>query len=550
MKKTWITNALVTVALLVGFLVPRFLTLDAFVTIDEPGWLNRALNFQHAFARGDFAATYLTEHPGVTIMWAGSLGHLWACPGCTGTDGLPHDDYEAYEAYLAAHGAHELDVLRASRAVMVLGNAMAWILAYGLARRLLGAGVATLGFVLIALDPFFTAHTQLLHLDGMMACMMLLALLGFILYLRTERLVVLALSAVAAALSWLTKSPSIFLVPAVGIIAVLDWIRTDRRWAGVWPRLARLCLWGAMAAVVFAALWPAMWVAPADTLRQMASAALDHAEGGHGSPLFFNGQVAQDGRLGFDFYPVSLVWRSTPVVLGGLLAAVVACVLSVFVQRDKARSTTSGRLALLAFIVLCAAQLSLGSKKFDRYLLPIYPPLILLAADGWVRLGAWVGQLWQHRLRRRVGQALVAALVVAHALGLIHSFPYYLSYFNPALGGLSGAVDVLTVGWGEGLDRAAAYLAALPDAETLRVVAWYRPGVSYFFPGETEFIDNQPDVSQERLDHFLSADYMVIYVHQWQRHIPKSLMDYMADRAPEYVAYVDDVPYVFVYALG
>ncbi len=54
--------------------------LDQFVTIDERKWLARSANFYYALAHGDLAATFQREHPGVTVMWAGTLGFLQRFP--------------------------------------------------------------------------------------------------------------------------------------------------------------------------------------------------------------------------------------------------------------------------------------------------------------------------------------------------------------------------------------------------------------------------------------------------------------------------------------
>ena len=60
--------------------LPRGLELDRFVTTDEPKWLTRSANFFYALAQGEYEYTYQKEHPGVTIMWAGTAGFLSRYP--------------------------------------------------------------------------------------------------------------------------------------------------------------------------------------------------------------------------------------------------------------------------------------------------------------------------------------------------------------------------------------------------------------------------------------------------------------------------------------
>jgi len=59
---------------------PRRLSLSRPVTPDEHLWLARSANFYMALAKGDLASTYQSEHPGVTVMWAGTAGFLTRYP--------------------------------------------------------------------------------------------------------------------------------------------------------------------------------------------------------------------------------------------------------------------------------------------------------------------------------------------------------------------------------------------------------------------------------------------------------------------------------------
>ncbi len=56
---------------------------------------------------------------------------------------------------------------------------------------------------------------------------MAVSLLAFMTYLRERRSGYLILSAIIAGLSWLTKSPGVFLIPIVGLLALLDLFRRN-----------------------------------------------------------------------------------------------------------------------------------------------------------------------------------------------------------------------------------------------------------------------------------------------------------------------------------
>ena len=105
------------------------------------------------------------------------------------------------------------------------------------------------------------------------------------------------------------------------------------------------------------------------------------------------------------------------------------------------------------------------------------------------------------------------------------------------------------IGWGEGLDQAARYLNTKLNAEDLRVMTHYPDGsVSYFFDGKTRDL---PDVWEgPDADQMDGIDYLILYVHQWQRQIPDpAMVDYFSTKIPEFVVKIDGLEYARVYNL-
>ncbi len=89
----------------------------------------------------------------------------------------------------------------------------------------------------------------------------------------------------------------------------------------LWRFLRTWLIWGGVALVVYFALWPALWVDPAWTLSRVFSISGAYATEGHDSSVFFNGQI-YNGDPGFWFYPINYLWRTTPVVMVGLVLLV------------------------------------------------------------------------------------------------------------------------------------------------------------------------------------------------------------------------------------
>ena len=234
-------------------LLPRVAALGRFITDDEANfWLTRSDIFLKAIQSGDYAATAITAHPGVTTMWLGAAGILlrhslldW---------GVVHSD--AFPVVLALM---RLPVALVHVGVLLLG--------FHLLRRMLGAGLALLAALLWAADPFVIGYSKLLHTDALVATFMSLSLLAACLYWNHDRRTRwLLLSGVSAGLAFLSKSPALVLAPAVGLVALL----AERSNVSRIPSLiVPLVVWGLIATLTVFALWPALWVSPLQAYAQL-----------------------------------------------------------------------------------------------------------------------------------------------------------------------------------------------------------------------------------------------------------------------------------------
>ncbi|MEZ4661376.1 MAG: glycosyltransferase family 39 protein [Caldilineaceae bacterium] len=366
---------------------------------------------------GDYAATFQRYHPGVTVTWAGLFGYLWRYPAYP-TEAPREFGWltEEIEPFLRSKGIEPIEMLAAGRTFIVLFITLALLASFGLAVRLLGWQSASLGMLLIALDPFHVGLSRLMHLDGLLSSFALLSVLAFLQFTATRRTATLLLSSLGAGLAWLTRSPGIFLVPFMALIAFKEYVgftmydvrftKRSRRRSDLVNRTSEIVhslsfrqwfqlmlLWGFIAAAIFFLLWPAMWVDPVGSLRQMAQAAGEAAAEGHLKPTFYNGQI-YSGDPGLSFYAVTYLWRTTPLVLIGLGLTVIGWIArwGPFGQQTVRKTCYY----LLLFALGYGLFISLGAKKFDRYLLPAYPPLALVAGTGWAALVEWVAGLMMH----------------------------------------------------------------------------------------------------------------------------------------------------------
>jgi hypothetical protein len=195
--------------------------------------------------------------------------------------------------------------------------------------------------------------------------------------------------------------------------------------------------------------------------------------------------------------------------------------------------------------------MSLGSKKFDRYLLPIYLPLDLVAGAGWYAAAIWLAQALAQRLRATYSVLGVFLIIVSfQALGTLRTYPFYNTYFNPLMGGLPAAPRVMSVGWGEGLQDAAIFLQHQPDIRHKTIYTWYSLAFNWYAAGlgvQAELIDVSDKIP---LKQYLESDYIIVYINQAQRHYPPELLDYLVTQQPVYVARISGVDFAWVYHLN
>lgn len=465
---------------LLAAVVLRLAPLGRYVTPDEPAWVYRSIRFADALSAGDWAAVPSTGHPGVTTMWLGAAGVAAA----TLTDraaSAVHLEWIRNLAWLSPENGeafrHLATFLPFGRVAVNLTTCLALLALYALVARLFGRQVGLLTTGLLALDPFLIGHSGLLHTDALMASFCTLSLLCLLVGVRQQRAAWAwgLASGAAAGLALLTKSLAVFLVPFALLVVVSATALRRMRAA---TAVGMLASWAAGCAGLYVGLYPAMWVAPLQTLRDLFGAPSYHATAAL-MPTFFAGQVAL--RHGPEFYAVALPFRFSPIVLVGVVLAGRAFF------RERSLRPDLAWLAL--YVAGYLALLALNVKKYDRYLLPVFPALALGAAMGYVHLAPAGARSWRAILRlpgRLLARSvLVPLLLVIQLAILVPFFTCPLTYYDPLLGGPPMAVRLLPVGWGEGTGAAARWLNRLPQADRLTVAALSVPSFASLFAGRT-----------------------------------------------------------------
>jgi 4-amino-4-deoxy-L-arabinose transferase-like glycosyltransferase len=533
--------------LLLGITLPRLLDLNRFETIDEGLWLYRSANFYYALGQREFEHTYQSEHPGVTTTWAGTLGYLVEYPEYRGLgQGYMFNGIELHD-FLQSTGKTEVDLLASGRRFMVLGITILLLITFWMIRKIIGSLPAIIGFLLIALEPFYIGLTNLLHLDGLLTGFMFLSSASLILYLwKDSKPVYLIISAAAGACSLLTKTPGVFMLLYTGLmLLVKHLVEKPRSLKRLLSRIALpLLIWTFVAIIVFILLWPAMWVEPLTTLNDIYGKTFGYIQG---KPRYiFDAETQSLNKLDWRYYPSSFLWRNTPIVLVGLVFALIGFVRrwGIFSQDNVRQFVVS--FFLFSFFFLMA--IMFADYISDRYILPVYPPLTIISALGWVSISEKVQNWYKNREKHAAGRyvqiIILISIICLQLIEAIRVHPYYYAYYNPLLGDPEKVSENLLLGMGEGLDQVAAYLETQPNAEKLSVMSINAYGpLSYYFSGTTIQTPRR-----ELTPEFLSdLDYVVTYVLQWQIQFQKPLLDAVENLEPEHTVKLNGLEYARVY---
>lgn len=425
-------------------LAVRLYGLGAVLTADEPQWIFRAQSFFKALQRGDPGGTFQGTHPGVVPM-------LLMGSGIRGLE-------------LAAGTILESPTVGPFRYAAKLPIAAAVSVAIGTAAALAGllwgpfTGIAA--GVVLALEPFLVGHSQLAHVDALLALLMLLAILTLLYFVRTNTFRMLILSGVLGGLALLTKIPAVFLFLPVACTVVL--------WRNSWSSALRcLLLWSLTAAFTFFLLWPSLWQHTVPNTRYAARDIRTVVTTPH------VGEAAESAGHAPLFYARALVTRTNPL---SLLLAVGG---SILLLRSGMRDRRREAFVLILFVVGFLLLLTLVEKKADRYLLPSLAGVDVLAGVALGRL------LARKKLRTLTFSTATFGLLLLD----LTVRPYAIAYRSP----FSLAEEPTQSGWGEGLEQAARMLNTHPLASEFHAASWYPAVFSEFFRGKTTSLSSRGD---------------------------------------------------------
>ncbi len=492
------------IRIIVGSIIGLFVIVQGMLaesdarTFDEVAHIGAAISYWQHY---DYRLN--PEHPPLAKIGAG----LFALPlapqlsstepyWTTLTDTAEFDQWAAGRAVLFGNTERGDHITYAARLFPILLGAAVLATLFAWGRALGGIIGGLIALLLGALSPLLLGHSHYVTTDVALALSVVLTLWRFerLLAHPTRRNTILAALALGVALG--AKFSSILLLPLLGIGIVLAAIRARKRaQAGQLIRCSIAAIGGALV-VLYMLYAPFTWTQPRTVLDTVTPARLHHTDATtqtlrsvihtlntyavtrpvatalygigymrnritYGNNTYFLGAVYDRGTP--LYFPIVLLLKEPLPFLALLLLALWYAPRHIRWRRhDGITFLMIGTFILLYSATAISQPLTIG----ERHMLPIFPLL-------YVAIGAILSRAIRNAPcacpRRSV---MVGTLLIVLAITIVRAYPFYLSFFNAAVGGPLNGYRYVTdsnADWGQDAKRVLTYLAQHPEITTVRV---------------------------------------------------------------------------------
>ncbi len=368
------------------------------------------------------------------------------------------------------------------------------------ARRMFGLATAIVASMLVLFEPNVLAYGSLVMTDVPVTCMLLFAVLGFYLWVRHRTAPFLLLTALAAGLTLLAKHSGVVVVPILGVLAITDALAQADGDRSRWQRALRNLLAVAFICVLaVGVVWAGYGMRfaayavgpqlqePRPPVASFSRRVLLGLEEHHLLPqAYLKGfasalTLSSQGSAAFvagNFYlpapwfstPFNFLIRSTAAMLAMLLLAAFGLAAAF---RRRPRECLFVLAPAAVYLVVC---IHANRNVSVRYLLPMFPFLLIAVAAGCVELAGQV----------RWVRYMLPCLIALHAASSLHACPNYLSYANEFWGGPASAYKYLPgIDWGQAYPQAKDYLQRHPAENCWLITGWQWDPAFYGVPCQT-----------------------------------------------------------------
>ena len=402
---------------------------------DGVNWHYRTQQFIVALKFQQFENTYQHYHPGVTVMWL---------------TGIPIELYKQVTNIKVydVHNFESFDFI-AKFSLVVAQLVLSLLIVYVLS-KVVGFYKAFFTLAFFTFEPFFVGNSRLYHLDAVLTLFMFLGLIFAFINLKKTTIWNSLLAGLFLALAFLTKSIAIGAIPFVVFYSAVYFL-SKKEYKKFFFYSGFTVLFFALFTFLF---FPALWVKPIYYLSFIFSeAARVGIRKGHGQIIF--DEYTRDA--GFWFYPLVFLVKSTPFILFGALAGLVASFrnLKSFIKSSREKLANFG-LYILVFYFGYVVFMSYPAKKLDRYMLVVYPLLAYLAVVGYKKI-------WESR-KKLIDKivfwvSIVLFAIVFWIVPFVKIYPYYFTYTSPIVGSSQDANKIIAQkSFGVGINALKAFI--------------------------------------------------------------------------------------------
>jgi hypothetical protein len=373
--------------------------------------------------------------------------------------------------FLYRNDANQL-LLRGRIVISLFTLALA-LLVFFAGEQLFDTTTGLLALALLTFDPNLLAHGALITTDAAITCLVFATVFAWYRYALRPSLWRLILTGLLFGLALATKFTGLFLIPVLGLMALVELLQT-RNLRILLPRCLALAV---VALIGYTILWSTYGFRYATRPNGLAQNPTltdylhDYARVANPKPLqtlarthllpeaylwgLANTRLTEDRNVSYLFgtirrhgtwlyFPSAIAVKSTLPLLALLLLAIILSL-----REPSLRWRWLTLMAPVAVFLGLAMHSSMNIGV--RHILPIYPFLYLIGASAL--------SLLITRDRRWIIAA--ALLLVFQAVTSLRTFPAYIAYANEAWGGPDNVHRYLTDSnsdWGQQLKSAATYL--------------------------------------------------------------------------------------------
>lgn len=412
---------------------------------DSVRWHWRTVNFLDALKSYDLKDTYQRYHPGVTLMISNSIVKQSIQTYDITNSPIPGAlTYQNSQYFPLIH--------KYSKLMNLVILATLFLVQLFAISKIFNFRISLVYGFLVSIEPYLIGVDRWFHLTSLETYFAFSAFIVFLLWEKYEKTKYLVFSGLLFALAILTKVTALVLLP------LFLYLLVRKRSCFDFKKVAfTITIFFVTTFLFIFVLFPALWVAPLYTISKIWNG--------------IAGGVYEDVRTlplssGFSYfyYLFVLFYKSLPTTF----------ILSLPALFYSLKNYKSRKISLYLLIYLLV--LSVSSKKIDRYVISIFPPLLLLIS------------IYLSNLNSKILYLFASFALVFAIQAKVTYFPVYSAYYSPVLG-TTPSYKALTNGFynnsGEYYAQAAQSMNNWVNDEQLLWVPYNRDSFDAYYKRDT-----------------------------------------------------------------